>query len=148
MKAWLQRNPTFEVVRPGTLSTTRPNTSKKKISNEPNKIQTTLNFERVPRKSLDQATSSKSQQVDVKERINKSLPSPKEEVKTVPRPKTPVTLKSQQSQLTDTPKASTSTQKSATEPRKIVRSISSRSQSTNEKVRVKYFSKTDSFLLS
>lgn len=136
LKAWLQKNPTFEVVRPGTLSTIKPNTSKKKNSNEPNRIQTTLNFERIPRKSLEQTTPSKSQQVEVKEKINKSLPSPKEEVKTVIQPKTPVASKShQQTTLTDSPKgnSSVSTAKPVIEPRKIVRNISSRSQSTNEK---------------
>ncbi|XP_063822879.1 death-inducer obliterator 1 isoform X1 [Ostrinia nubilalis] len=60
LKAWLQKNPTFEVVRPGSLSPIRPTITKKKVSNEPNKIQTTLNFERVPKKSIEQPSSSKS----------------------------------------------------------------------------------------
>lgn len=60
LKAWLQKNPTFEVVRPDSLSPIRPTITKKKVTNEPNKIQTTLNFERIPKKATEQPTSSKS----------------------------------------------------------------------------------------
>ncbi|XP_037968475.2 death-inducer obliterator 1 isoform X1 [Plutella xylostella] len=51
LKTWLQKNPTFEVVRPGTLSAIKPKLASKRPSNEPHKIQTTLNFERVPKKA-------------------------------------------------------------------------------------------------
>lgn len=48
LKDWLQRNPTFEVVRPGTLSAiNKPNIKK---LNEPKRIQTTLNFDKIPKK--------------------------------------------------------------------------------------------------
>ncbi|CAH0766459.1 unnamed protein product [Diatraea saccharalis] len=67
LKAWLQKNPTFEVVRPGTLSTIKPNLpTKKKSLNEPNKIQTTLSFEKIPRKSVEQPTSSKTTTAEIK----------------------------------------------------------------------------------
>jgi hypothetical protein len=69
LKTWLQKNPTFEVVRPGTLSTIKPNISKKRSFNESNKIQTTLNFERLPRKSLDQPSTSKASQPEPKTKI-------------------------------------------------------------------------------
>ncbi|KAL4712637.1 hypothetical protein ACJJTC_007934 [Scirpophaga incertulas] len=73
LKAWLQKNPTFEVIRPGALSAIKPNTTKRKLSNEPNKVQTTLNFERIPRKSnpeqptiIKPQSDTKTKNVDVK----------------------------------------------------------------------------------
>lgn len=150
LKSWLQSNPTFEVVRPGTLSTTKPSMGKKRMS-EPNKIQTTLNFERIPRKSLENQTSLKSPQTEVKERSIKLIPAPREEpkaavplkspgtllkssaaaLKSAATPlKSPVTPKSQQAIMIDTPKPSTSTVRSTPEPRKLIKSAgSSRSQS-------------------
>ncbi|XP_039752427.1 death-inducer obliterator 1 isoform X3 [Pararge aegeria] len=135
LKIWLQKNPTFEVVRPGTLSAIKPNVIRKKPSLETNKIQTTLNFARIPRKSAaEQSPLSpqiKTPQPEPKEKMLKSLlPSPREEVKTTPRPKTPVTPKPQQQQLCETPKSSN---KVASEPKKLVRSTLSRSQSLTEK---------------
>ncbi|CAH0690632.1 unnamed protein product [Chilo suppressalis] len=86
LKTWLQKNPTFEVVRPGTLSTIKPNLApKKRPSNEPNKIQTTLSFERIPRKSIEQPTSSKS---IVTESKPKSQPQDVKVIKTPPASKT------------------------------------------------------------
>ncbi|XP_013197109.2 uncharacterized protein LOC106140123 [Amyelois transitella] len=153
LKAWLQKNPTFEVVRPGTLSTIKPNINKKKSLLDTNKIQTTLNFERIPKKT-DQQTPAKAHQLEIKDKTPKVLPSPKEEksfkitpspreerlskIMSSPReevkilPKTPSTPKSQHSQLIETPKASTSFAKSTSEPRKLARTTS-RSQSTYEK---------------
>ncbi|XP_075974182.1 protein partner of snf isoform X2 [Anticarsia gemmatalis] len=128
LKAWLQSNPTFEVVRPGALSTTKPATGKKK-STESNKIQTTLNFERIPRKSAEHATPKS----EVKERSIKLIPTPKEEPKSTPQLKSPVTPKAQQAILIETPKASTSTARPMTEPRKLMRATSSRSQSSHDK---------------
>ncbi|XP_041974930.1 death-inducer obliterator 1 isoform X2 [Aricia agestis] len=64
LKAWLQKNPTFEVVRPGTLSTIKPNLARKK-SSEPNKIQTTLNFARIPKKA-ENVPVKKTENVPVK----------------------------------------------------------------------------------
>ncbi|XP_053619005.1 death-inducer obliterator 1 [Plodia interpunctella] len=156
LKAWLQKNPTFEVVRPGTLSTIKPNVNKRKSLTESHKIQTTLNFERIPKKS-DQQTPAKIHQSEVRDKTPKVLQSPKEEksLKITPSPredrlskillspkeemkvmaKTPVTPKSQPLQLIDTPKASTSFAKTSSEPRKLVRT-SSRSQSTYDKAPV------------
>ncbi|KAJ0182434.1 hypothetical protein K1T71_001803 [Dendrolimus kikuchii] len=144
LRSWLQKNPTFEVVRPGTLSTIKPNVTKKKISHEPNKIQTTLNFERIPRKAAEQNLLVKSQQPEVKEKINKLLMSPREDTKLPPSPKaagparphilnkspaaqrsvTPKTPipKSNTVQLIDTPRPSTSAAKNVSEPRKQVKS--------------------------
>lgn len=133
LKAWLQSNPTFEVVRPGTLSTIKPAVGKKK-SLETNKIQTTLNFERIPRKSAEQLPA-KSPQTEVKERSIKLIPAQKEQPKVTPQLKSPVTPKSQQTILIETPKASTSTARPAPEPRKLIRSNSNRSQSSQDKVR-------------
>ncbi|XP_026759086.2 death-inducer obliterator 1 [Galleria mellonella] len=136
LKAWLQKNPTFEVVRPGTLSTIKPNVSKRKLSNEPNKIQTTLNFEKISRKSIEQPSvtpPAKIHQIENKEKIPKEK-TPKEDSKTISQPKTPVTPKSQALSYIDTPKASTSFAKTINEPRKLVRASLNRSQSTHEKV--------------
>lgn len=164
LKAWLQKNPTFEVVRPGTLSTIKPNISKKKVSNEPHKIQTTLNFERVPRKSVETPTSSKTHldirtrtpqqeaklrtpQPEMKlkvmtpeakarpqqERFTKTIMSPKEEVRMLSQPKTPISSRAQAPQYPETPKASTSAAKPTSEPRRLVRTAS-RSQVVHEKV--------------
>nr|XP_034830189.1 uncharacterized protein LOC117987295 isoform X3 [Maniola hyperantus] len=134
LKIWLQKNPTFEVVRPGTLTAIKPNVIRKKPSLEPNKIQTTLNFARIPRKSVEQSPQTpqvKTPQGEPRERMVKTLlPSPREEVRVTQRPKTPVTPKFQQQQLFDTPKSSN---KVASEPKKIVRSTLSRSQSFTEK---------------
>ncbi|XP_045778192.1 uncharacterized protein LOC123876092 isoform X2 [Maniola jurtina] len=134
LKIWLQKNPTFEVVRPGTLTAIKPNVIRKKPTLEPNKIQTTLNFARIPRKSVEQSPQmleAKTPQAEPRERMVKTLlPSPREEVRVTQRPKTPVTPKLQQQQLFDTPKSSN---KVANEPKKIVRSTLSRSQSFTEK---------------
>ncbi|KAM3967529.1 protein partner of snf isoform 2-T2 [Aphomia sociella] len=135
LKAWLQKNPTFEVVRPGTLSTIKPNAARRKPSYEQNKIQTTLNFEKIPRKPVEQPpahTPSKSN-VEIKEKVAKNILTPKEEPKVVSQPKTPVTPKSQPPHYPDTPKASTSFAKTMNEPRKLVRASLNRSQSTHEK---------------
>ncbi|CAB3256493.1 unnamed protein product [Arctia plantaginis] len=131
LKSWLQSNPTFEVVRPGTLSTIKPGVTKKKTL-EPNKIQTTLNFERIPRKSAENSTSTKSPQTEVKERSIKLIPTPKAEPKPTPQLKSPVTPKSQQTILIETPKPSTSSARPAVEPRKLIRAAG-RSQSTADK---------------
>lgn len=136
LKAWLQKNPTFEVVRPGTLSTTKPNVARKKSCNEPTKIQTTLNFARIPKKSVEQSPSlPKTPQSEVKEKLIKVGPSLKEEPKTPP-PKTPVTPKSQQLPIFETPKSSTKASTSeqvSSEKRKPVRTTLSRSQLIVEK---------------
>ncbi|CAH0592546.1 unnamed protein product [Chrysodeixis includens] len=132
LKAWLQQNPTFEVVRPGTLSTIKPAVGKKKTS-EPTKIQTTLNFERIPRKSAEQLASSKTPPADSKERSIRLIPAHKEESKT-PQLKTPATPKSQPTtQLTDTPKASTSSAKPGITSRKLIRTPSNQGQSSQDK---------------
>lgn len=133
LKAWIQKNPTFEVVRPGALNTIRPNISKKKTSIESNKIQTTLNFERLPRKSIEPTVPTKSQTSEVKDRL-KPLLSPKEEPKQVPQPKTPVTPKSLQSQNFDSPKASGSGIRNSSDKRKSSRNSLNKSQSIPEKV--------------
>lgn len=132
LKTWLQKNPTFEVVRPGTLHTIKPNLAKKK-SNEPVKIQTTLNFERMPRKSVEQPTTPKTPQQEPKDKITKVVTSPKEEMRPTSQPRTPVMLRSQLPEYQDTPRPSTSTAKS-TEPKKPLRATATRSQSTYEKV--------------
>ncbi|KAJ8735660.1 hypothetical protein PYW07_007280 [Mythimna separata] len=129
LKAWLQQHPTFEVVRPGTLSTIKPGLAKKKTA-EPNKIQTTLNFERIPRKPAEQSTPVRTPHAEPKERSIKLIP-PKEEPRT-PQPKS-TTPKAQQSQLSDTPKASTSTARPAITTRKLIRTPSSHSQSSQDK---------------
>ncbi|XP_059050860.1 death-inducer obliterator 1 isoform X2 [Achroia grisella] len=134
LKAWLQKNPTFEVVRPGTLSAIKPNISKRKLSNEPHKIQTTLNFEKIPRKNVEQSQPAKSQQVENKEKTPKNVTPTREDSKIVSQPKTPVTPRPQASQYTDTPKPSTSFAKTTHEPRKLVRGSLNRSQSTQDKV--------------
>ncbi|XP_023934034.2 uncharacterized protein LOC112043019 isoform X2 [Bicyclus anynana] len=134
LKIWLQKNPTFEVVRPGTLAAIKPNVIRKKLTQEPNKIQTTLNFARIPRKNVEQSEVSpqiKTPQQEPKEKVLKTLlPSPREEIKPTPRPKTPSTPKLQQQQLFETPK---SANKVVSEPKKLVRSTLSRSQSFTEK---------------
>lgn len=90
LKVWLQKNPTFEVVRPGTLSSTKP-LLPKKPSSEPNKIQTTLNFERIPRKPLSQPqpqTPTTSQQKPETKPLKtpvKETPKSPPPVKTVPK---------------------------------------------------------------
>lgn len=132
LKTWLQKNPTFEVVRPGTLHTIKPNLAKKK-SNDPGKIQTTLNFERIPRRPAEQSLMSKTLQQEPKEKIIKVITSPREELRTIPQPRTPVTLRSQPPDYQDTPRPSTSTAK-PTEPKKPLRATATRSQSTYEKV--------------
>ncbi|CAG4978286.1 unnamed protein product [Parnassius apollo] len=134
LKSWLQKNPTFEVVRPGTLSTIKPNPSRKKSSTDSNKIQTTLNFERIPRKDTEH-TASKPVSKENKDKVMKPLLSPKEEIKPVVQPKTPVTPKAQQQQLIfDTTKTHSSPSVMKTsEPRKLVRATS-KSQSTIEKM--------------
>lgn len=132
LKTWLQKNPTFEVVRPGTLHTIKPNLAKKK-SNEPGKIQTTLNFERIPRKSAEQPITPKTPQQEPKEKVTKVAMSPREEMRPTPQPRTPVTLRSQPPDYQDTPRPSTSTAK-ALEPKKPLRATTTRSQSTYEKV--------------
>lgn len=134
LKAWLQQNPTFEVVRPGTLSTIKPTTGKKKSTDTTTKIQTTLNFARIPRKPVDHSTTPKTPQAEPKERSIKLISIPREEPKPTPQLKSPVTPKSQPPQLTDTPKASTSTAKPAVTSRKLIRAPSTQSQSSYEKV--------------
>lgn len=132
LKTWLQKNPTFEVVRPGTLHTIKPNLAKKK-SNEPGKIQTTLNFERIPRKSAEQPLTPKTPQQEPKEKITKVVTSPREEIRLTSQPRTPVTLRSQPPDYQDAPRPSTSSAK-PTEPKKPLRATATRSQSTYEKV--------------
>lgn len=117
------------MVRPGTLSAIKPNVVRKKSTNEPNKIQTTLNFARIPKKSQEQ-TQPKTPQPEPKEKMIKVIPLPKEEIKTPP-PKTPVTPKTQQAPIFDTPKSST---KTSSEQKKPARASTSRSQSLVEKV--------------
>ncbi|XP_045448734.1 death-inducer obliterator 1 [Melitaea cinxia] len=132
LKTWLQKNPTFEVVRPGTLSAIKPNIPKKKSTNEPNKIQTTLNFTRIPKKPVDQTIQPKTPHSEAKEKVIKALPPPKEDVKATPQPKIPVTPKSQPQQIFETPKST----KLATESKKPVRATTSRSQSLMDKPQV------------
>ncbi|XP_047026879.1 death-inducer obliterator 1 isoform X1 [Helicoverpa zea] len=132
LKSWLQQHPTFEVVRPGTLSTIKPGLGKKKTS-EPNKIQTTLNFERIPRKPAEQATPQRTPNVEPKERSIRLISAPKEEPRATPQLKSPVTPKSQPPLSTETPKASTSTAKPAITARKLIRTPSSHGQSSQEK---------------
>lgn len=128
LKSWLQRNPTFEVVRPGALSSIRPG-MKKKIMNEPKKVQTTLNFDRVPKNTPEPSSSPvRVPQSDLRDR--RLLLSKRENTTPSPRPATP---KSNPIQLVDTPKPSTSTAKPMIEPRKLVRSSLNRSL-PNEKV--------------
>lgn len=156
LRSWLQKNPTFEVVRPGALSTIKPNTSKKKASNEPNKIQTTLNFERIPRKAAEQNILVKSQQPEIKEKINKMLMSPREENKPLVTPKTPTSVKPSilnkspapqknatpktpvykpnMTQLIDTPRPSTSIAKTVSEPRKPPKHNAATRSLSNDKV--------------
>ncbi|XP_045511639.1 death-inducer obliterator 1 [Colias croceus] len=148
LKSWLQKNPTFEVVRPGTLSAIKPNIARKK-SNESNKIQTTLNFAKIPRKNTEQPQPVKTPQSETKEIKGKSLLSPreqqkfsfvqkepkvpltpKEEPKPTPTPKTPVTPKPQPQP--ETPKSSLN--RSGTETRKS-RALN-RSQSSIDKAAV------------
>ncbi|XP_030027616.2 death-inducer obliterator 1 isoform X2 [Manduca sexta] len=134
LKAWLQKNPTFEVVRPGTLNAIKPNTSKKKATTEPNKIQTTLNFEKIPRKLAEQSTPAKPSPGETKERpIKLHITSQKEEPPKTPPPKTPVTPKSQLIQIIETPKASTSVARTVSEPRKPARNSLNRTPSVTEK---------------
>lgn len=133
LKTWLQKNPTFEVVRPGTLHTIKPNLAKKKLSNEPGKIQTTLNFERIHRKPAEQPQTPKTPQPEPKEKITKVITSPKEETKPTPQARTPVSVRSQPPDYQDTPRPSTSTAK-VVELKKPLRATATRSQSTFEKV--------------
>lgn len=134
LKSWLQQNPTFEVVRPGTLSTIKPGLGKKKTT-ETNKVQTTLNFERIPRKSAEQVTPPvKTPTTESKERSIKLISAPKEEPRATPQLKSPVTPKSQQLQLSDTPKASTSTSRPGVTSRKLIRTPSTHAQSSQDKV--------------
>lgn len=133
LKSWLQQNPTFEVVRPGTLSTIKPGLGKKKTT-ETNKVQTTLNFERIPRKSAEQVTPPvKTPTTESKERSIKLISAPKEEPRATPQLKSPVTPKSQQLQLSDTPKASTSTSRPGVTSRKLIRTPSTHAQSSQDK---------------
>ncbi|KAF9421447.1 hypothetical protein HW555_002662 [Spodoptera exigua] len=132
LKSWLQQNPTFEVVRPGALSTIKPGLGKKKTT-EPHKVQTTLNFERIPRKSAEQVTPMKTPTSESKERSIKLISAPKEEPKANPQLKSPVTPKSQQVQLSDTPKASTSSARPGVTSRKLIRTPSTQAQSSQEK---------------
>lgn len=122
-------------MRPGTLSTIKPNLSRKKSSGtggDSNKIQTTLNFERIPRKSSEQTAIRPSAQ-EQKDKVTKPFPSPKEEAKITSQPKTPVIPKPQvQKQIVETPKSYNSTYKSS-EPRKLARTTN-RSQTSLEKV--------------
>ncbi|OWR47744.1 Death-inducer obliterator 1 [Danaus plexippus plexippus] len=127
LKAWLQKNPTFEVVRPGTLSAIKPNVTRKKSLNEPAKIQTTLNFARIPRKSSE-TPPLKSPSNEPKEK-EKPIISPKEEVKPAAPPKTPTTPKSQPPTV-ETPKSSN---KVPNEGRKAARATSSKTQPVVEK---------------
>lgn len=133
LKVWLQKNPTFEVVRPGTLSAIKPNVTNKRkaAAKEPNKIQTTLNFERIPKKPGPQLVMK--HQPEIRETTPKAPVSTKDEIKASPSPRTPVTPKSQQPQFPDTPKASTSGMRTINEPRKLVRATTSRTQSAHEK---------------
>lgn len=130
LKLWLQKNPTFEVVRPGTLSTIKPNPSRKKSVGESNKIQTTLNFEKLPKK---QSEILKQGPHDYKEKISIKPVTPKEEAKPLqtkflatPKPITPP-------QIFDTPKSHNAPATRTSEARKTVRT-SNRSQSSQEKV--------------
>lgn len=135
LKNWLQKNPTFEVVCPGTLHTIKPNLMKKKSLNEPKKIQTTLNFERIPRKSVEQPALVKTPQPEAKERMStRVLQSSREDIKPAPQPRTPTTPRSQLPQFQDTPKPSTSSARMSNEQKKPVRATASRSQSAYDKV--------------
>lgn len=126
LKTWLQKNPTFEVVRPGALSSIRPGLKK----TEKKRIQTTLNFEKVPKNSPEQSSSPvRVPQSDIRDR--RLLLSRRENTTPSPKPATP---KSHHIQLIDSPKASTSAAKPAPEPRKLVRTSLNRSQANNEKV--------------
>ncbi|XP_049879682.1 death-inducer obliterator 1 isoform X2 [Pectinophora gossypiella] len=129
LKTWLQKNPTFEVVRPGTLHTIKPNVMKKKSVTEANKVQTTLNFERIPRKSAEQPGLVKTPQSEAKERPK--ILSPKVEVKGPPQARTPVATRSQPPQYQDTPRPSTS---KMSEPKKPVRALNRSQSSTHDKV--------------
>ncbi|KPI94969.1 PHD finger protein 3 [Papilio xuthus] len=130
LKLWLQKNPTFEVVRPGTLSTIKPNPSRKKSAGEANKIQTTLNFERLPKK---QSELLKQGPHDYKEKISIKPVIPKEEPKPL-QTKFLATPKSiPQPQIIETPKShNTAPVTRTSESRKTVRALN-RSQSSNEK---------------
>ncbi|XP_047525577.1 death-inducer obliterator 1 [Pieris napi] len=135
LKSWLQKNPTFEVVRPGTLSSIKPNAVRKKSLDASNKIQTTLNFSKVPRKETPAPkiiNTEHKDNLEYKQTKSKSLLSPREQTKIAvtprgtlklittreepktPQPKTPTTPKPIQS-LTETPKSSL---KSSSEVRK------------------------------
>lgn len=140
------------MVRPGTLSAIKPNVIRKKSLDAANKIQTTLNFTKVPRKE-----SPIPKLINTEEKLeleNKQLQKPKsllssreqtklaltprgtlkivttrEETKTPPQPKTPSTPKSGAIQIfPETPKSSL---KASNETRKRVLN---RSQSSLEKV--------------
>ncbi|XP_068626187.1 death-inducer obliterator 1 isoform X3 [Battus philenor] len=132
LKWWLQKNPTFEVVRPGTLSTIKPNPARKKSLADSNKIQTMLNFEKIPKKSIEQKQKSVQ---DPKDKVMKPLSSPKEESKPVPQTKPPGTPKSntQLQHTFETPKSqSVAAVPKTSETRKTVRTTS-RSQSSIDK---------------
>lgn len=138
LKAWLQQHPTFEVVRPGALSTIKPGLAKKKATAEQNKIQTTLNFERIPRKSAEQSTPVRTPHAEPKERSIRLISAPKEEPRATPQLKSPATPKAQPtastSSLADTPKASTSSARPAIMTRKLIRTPSNHGQTTQDKV--------------
>ncbi|XP_050681250.1 death-inducer obliterator 1 isoform X1 [Leptidea sinapis] len=146
LKAWLQKNPTFEVVRPGTLSTIKPNVTKKK-SGESNKIQTTLSFAKIPRKSTEQLSpiaktappESKDKSSNViqtsKEQTKIAKESPKaplvkQEVATPPQVKTPATPKLQPTTEIDTPKSSNKTASEQRKSRALNRSLSTAEKRT------------------
>lgn len=124
LKSWLQKNPTFEVVRPGTLGSTKPNAPTKKP--EPQKIQTTLNFEKINKKSTAHSPTTQTT-TELKQ-----IKSPKEPKRSpsirsflVSKPSTPTAA--------DTTKPSTLTPKSA-ETKKSTKPTLNRSRSSTEKV--------------
>ncbi|CAK1540120.1 unnamed protein product [Leptosia nina] len=150
LKSWLQRNPTFEVVRPGTLSAIKPNVMRKRSQDASNKIQTTLNFAKIPRKNTDQPPMVKSPQWESKKadsapselrqsektksvlsqreqtkitltpRGTLKLLTPRDESRVTPHPKTPTTPKPNQN-LPETPKSSIESRKN----RAVSRSMAS-----------------------
>ncbi|KAJ2947972.1 hypothetical protein O0L34_g9764 [Tuta absoluta] len=123
LKTWLQKNPTFEVVRPGTLHTIKPNLIKKKPAAEANKIQTTLNFERIPKKAGEGGPRTPQQEL----RERPKLMPQREEPRT---PQRAPGARSQPPQHVDTPRPSTSAVRpTPPEVKKPARITATRSQS-------------------
>ncbi|GBP39976.1 Death-inducer obliterator 1 [Eumeta japonica] len=70
LKSWLQKNPTFEVVRPGSLSAIKPNSNVKKP--HPQKVQTILNFERIHKRAITTPESLSKTQNQIEPKVIKS----------------------------------------------------------------------------